>query len=228
LHLRRVKTTTNKQQKQTVIALHILNSFTQLLHTCTLFTNNRKKAKQATAIGLREPSQELILESTQNRVSRPRPTSQRERERERESRPARLLGGGGVGDGEGLVEDGERLLELLLVDRQRGVGQQQVAERHGKDAILAEARDELADSGVDGAAVDRHRLLRLAVLDQLEAAEEADGARVANRLVLGLELGVQLLHHGRHRARVLDDLLLLEHLRSQDRHKENSTERLCL
>src|SRR6202165_4393820 len=86
------------------------------------------------------------------------------------------LGDGLVGDVEGLVDDGEAFSQLAFVDTQGRVRHDRVPADESVEPVLAEGlpdRLHRLRRPVEGS----ERLHRLAVLDKLHDAEEADCAR---------------------------------------------------
>src|SRR3954454_12212802 len=94
-------------------------------------------------------------------------------------RAAALGADSGVGEVERLIDDRERLAELILGDRQRRVVVDRVPAGQGVEAVVAQVLGDLLHL-VAGAVVRRVWLVRLLVADELEDAEQADVAAGAD------------------------------------------------
>src|SRR5208283_5074358 len=95
------------------------------------------------------------------------------------------------------VDDGKRLAQLRLVDAERRVGEEGVPADEGVEALLAE---EAAEGGhlLRGAVEGSQGLAGLAIANQLDDAEQSDGAHRADGWMLGLQFGEKLLQHSAH------------------------------
>src|SRR5438067_7310034 len=91
-----------------------------------------------------------------------------------------------VGNGERVVEDLDRFVELLPCDRERRAAHDDVPVRHQVEAAIERALHHCADRlRVVAAAVERHeRLARVSVLDELDAPEAAETTHLADRRIL--------------------------------------------
>ena len=122
-------------------------------------------------------------------------------------RSERSAGHRRVRDLQRAIDDRERLAQLFLGDAQRRVGEEVVPVHEGVHAVLAEERAELLHFGA-GAVEGGHRFFRRAVADELEDAEQADRADVADGGVFGFHVGVQVGQDAAHALGVADGVVV--------------------
>src|SRR6185312_10946920 len=112
---------------------------------------------------------------------------------------------------DGLAIAREQVADLRLVDDERRTDRQRVAERSGNQSMLLRARDGIGtdrELGVEG-------LLSLLVLDQLDAANQADATNLANQRMLG-KLAQAALKRRRDAADLGQNVALLVDLQGLD------------